>query len=85
MNLNKKSRLVSLILTLLLGPLGLMYSSVIGGLILLVIAILSAPTLVGPLVCWFLAVVIGDSATHKHNKSIERFEDLMRVKQNAQL
>jgi hypothetical protein len=85
MNLNKKSRLVSLFLTLLLGPLGLMYSSVIGGLILLVIAIFTIPTVFGPLICWFLAVVIGDSATHKHNKGIERFEDLMRVKRNEHL
>jgi hypothetical protein len=81
MNLNRKSRLASFFLTLLLGPLGLMYSSVVGGIVLLIIAILSAPTLVGPLVCWFLAVVIGDSATHKHNRNIEKFEDLMRVKQ----
>ena len=85
MNLNKKSRLASLLLTLLLGPLGLMYSSVIGGIILLVIAIATAPTLIGPIVCWGLAVIIGDSATYKHNRSIERFEDLMRIKQNAQL
>ena len=85
MNINKKSRLASLLLTLLLGPLGLMYSSVIGGLILLVIAIFTIPTVFGPLICWGLAIIIGDSATYKHNKSIERFEDLMRVKQNAQL
>ena len=85
MNLNKKSRLASLVLTLLLGPLGLMYSSKFAGLILLIIAIFTIPTIFGPLICWGLAIILGDSATHKHNKSIERFEDLMRVKQNAQL
>ena len=85
MNLNKKSRLVSLLLTLLLGPLGLMYSSKFAGFVLLVIAIFTIPTVFGPLICWGLAIIIGDSATHKHNKSIERFEDLMRVKQNAKL
>ena len=81
MNLNKKSRITSFLLTLLLGPLGLLYSSVIGGIVLLIIAILSAPTLIGPMVCWFLAVIIGDSATHKHNKGVERFEQLMQGRQ----
>lgn len=85
MNLNKKSRLASLLLTVLLGPLGLMYSSVVGGFILLVIAILTIPTVFGPLICWGLAVIIGDGATHKHNKSVEKFEQLMTVKQNARL
>jgi ABC-type transport system involved in multi-copper enzyme maturation permease subunit len=81
MNINKKSRVTSLILTLLLGPLGLLYSSVFGGIVLLLIAILSAPTLIGPFVCWFLAIIIGDSATHKHNKGVERFEQLMQGRQ----
>ena len=85
MNLNRKSRFVSFILTLLLGPLGLMYSSFVAGAVLIIIAIATAPTLIGPVVCWVLSVLIGDSATYKHNRNIEKFEDLMRMNRNAHL
>ncbi len=80
MNLNEKSRGASFILTLLFGPLGLLYSSIAGGVILIVIAITTAATIIGPLICWFLAIIIGDHYTHKHNKSILEFKALMENK-----
>jgi len=76
MNLIKKSRTTSFLLTLFLGPLGLLYSSVVGGLILIVIAIASASTIIGPFVCWILAIPIGDHCTLKHNKNIDKFMGL---------
>ncbi|PSW53058.1 hypothetical protein [Photobacterium leiognathi] len=77
MNLNPKSRLVSLVLTVLLGPLGLFYSSVVGGLILCVIAFVSLATVIGPVICWILAIAIGDHCTYKHNKNIDNIKSLV--------
>lgn len=77
MNLNKKSRTASLALTILLGPIGLLYSSVVGGLVLLVGAIVTLPTIIGPMACWVVAIAIGDHCTHKHNKSVEKFTALV--------
>ena len=77
MNINEKSRGVSFLLTLLLGPLGLLYSSVAGGIILIIVAIISAPTIIGPIACWLLAIAIGDHATHKHNKGVRELKALL--------
>ncbi|MDP2505409.1 hypothetical protein [Oceanobacter sp. 3_MG-2023] len=73
MNLVKKSQTTSLFLTILLGPLGAFYGSPIGALILCVIAIVTAPTIVGPVICWILAIFVSDSGVNKHNKSIDIF------------
>lgn len=73
MNLNRKSRGTSFLLTLLFGPLGLLYSSVIGGIVLTVVAIATAPSLVGPILCWVAAIIWGDYATQGHNKSVDTF------------
>ncbi|MCX2780400.1 hypothetical protein [Microbulbifer thermotolerans] len=70
MSFSEKSRLTSFVLTLLFGPIGLFYSSTAGGLVLTIIAIISAPTIVGPIICWVLSILIGDHCTHKHNKGI---------------
>lgn len=77
MNLNEKSRGISFLLTLLLGPLGLFYSTIAGALILFVITIVTAPSIIGPVICWILAIIIGDHYTHKHNKNIAEFKALM--------
>lgn len=77
MNLKPKSRNVSLLLTVLLGPIGLFYASVWGGILLTIIAIVSAPTIVGPIVCWILAIAIGDHAAHKHNLAVDDMRKLM--------
>lgn len=77
MNLNPKSRLVSFLLTLFLGPLGLFYSSVAGALVLVIIAVATAASVIGPVVCWVLAIAIGDHCTHKHNKNIDNIKELV--------
>ena len=80
MNLNEKSRMTSFILTVFFGPLGLLYTSVIGGLVLTIIAMVTFPTIYGPLICWFLAILIGDSAAHSHNKGVRRFEEALKAR-----
>ena len=77
MNLTPKSRLVSLLLTIFLGPLGLLYSSVTGSIILLILTIITFASVVGPLFFWVLAIAIGDHCTHKHNKNIENIKELV--------
>lgn len=77
MNLNTKSRLVSLALTILFGPLGLLYSSTKAALFLIVVALISIPTVFGPVICWGLAIVLGDHCTYKHNKNIRNFKEIM--------
>ncbi|WP_136487836.1 hypothetical protein [Vibrio sp. H11] len=76
MNLNKKSRLVSLALTIFFGPLGLLYSSVVAALILVVIAVLTFGSMIGPLICWVLAIAIGDHCTYKHNQNLQALKSL---------
>ena len=77
MNFTRKSRTTSLILTVLFGPLGLLYSSIVGGILLTLIAVVSAPTVVGPIICWLLAIALGDDRTHRHNKSLEKLESML--------
>ncbi|MTI12061.1 hypothetical protein [Sansalvadorimonas verongulae] len=77
MNLNQKSRSLSFFLTFFLGPLGLLYSHIVGAIILIVIAIVTAPSIIGPIICWVLSIAIGDHCTHKHNKALEEFKNLM--------
>lgn len=67
-----KSRIVSFILTVLIGPLGLMYSSVLWGAVLLIIAILGATTIVLPVGVWVLSILLGDSFTYNHNQKIKK-------------
>lgn len=66
----QKSRITSFILTVLLGPLGLLYSSIAAGLIMIFIAIISLPTGAGPIVVWILSIIMGDSFTYGYNKKI---------------
>lgn len=71
MELLQKSRLVSFLLTILFGPLGLLYSSIAGGLILTLIAVVFHWTIFIPILCWLLAIILGDSLTYRYNKNAE--------------
>lgn len=72
-----KSRLTSFLLTLLLGPIGLLYASISWGIIMIIVAIISAPTGVGPLAVWVLSILIGDSMTHNHNEKLLAHTELL--------
>ncbi|MCE2597188.1 hypothetical protein K6Y31_20655 [Motilimonas cestriensis] len=78
MNLNPKSRLVSLVLTICLGPIGLFYTSLAGGLILTLIAFVGLATVFVPVACWILAIAIGDHCAHRHNRNIENIKSLVK-------
>lgn len=71
MRCNGKSRITSLILTLLLGPIGLLYSSIAAGIVLLVLVIVTAPTVIGPIGFWLFSVALGDHLTYSFNKRVK--------------
>ncbi|MEW8403479.1 MAG: hypothetical protein AB2689_21700 [Candidatus Thiodiazotropha taylori] len=68
---HSKSQGLGFVLTLLFGPLGLFYSSWVAALILCVIAIASAASIIGPVICWILAIIIGFAAVSKHNEKVK--------------
>ena len=70
MNLRPKSRATSAILTVLFGPLGLFYSSAAGAAVLILVALTSAGTVIGPLLCWAAAIFWGDHTVRRHNESV---------------
>lgn len=71
MNVIKKSQVASFVCTLLLGPIGLLYSSIVGGVILSAIAILTAGTIIGPILCWPISILAGVLSVRSHNKNVE--------------
>jgi positive regulator of sigma E activity len=79
-----KSRTVSLLLTVLFGPLGLLYTSVVGGLLLTAAALLTAFTFVGPVVCWIFAIAFGDHFAHRHNQNVAALSALLQGAKGSQ-
>ncbi|MBE0434697.1 MAG: hypothetical protein IBX56_02710 [Methylomicrobium sp.] len=65
-----KSRTTSFVLTLLLGALGVMYTSVPISLLLLTATVISLPTGVGPLIVWIMAIFWGDALVKQHNAEL---------------
>lgn len=71
---NKKSMGIALLLSLLFGPLGLLYSSIMGGVVMLVLSLIIVPlTLgIGALITWPICVIWSIIAVRKHNAEIDR-------------
>ena len=65
-----KSMAVAIILAILFGSLGMMYATVMGGVVMLVISLLAAIfTLgVGLFIMWPIGVIRAAVATNTHNK-----------------
>jgi len=76
MQAHSKSRLTSFFLTLLLGPIGLLYASGKWGAAMIALAILSAPTYIGPAIVWIASICIGDHIAYKENIRIGMDYDL---------
>ena len=53
----QKSVGTALLLTILFGPLGLLYVSVAGGLVLSLLSVLLFWTVIVPVICWIAAVI----------------------------
>ncbi len=67
-----KSMGISLILTFLFGPLGMLYSTVGGGLVMIVVSVILAFFTLGfsLLITWPISILWGAMATSGHNKML---------------
>ena len=74
---HSKSPWLSFFLTVLLGPLGLFYANWIAALILCFLAIALASTVIVPLICWGIAILIGGSAVSSYNDKIRATAELI--------
>ena len=81
--LEQKSQLLQFILTFFLGPIGLLYSSVGWGLVLLIIGGSLFWTGVVPAICWFLSILIGFQKVSNHNYNIQQLESRFYVRPQA--
>jgi hypothetical protein len=69
----QKSMGVTIILTILFGPLGMFYSTIVGGVVMLIVSLLVAIfTLgVGLFITWPICIIWAAVATNSHNKKIQ--------------
>ena len=67
-----KSVGISILLTILFGPLGMFYSTILGAIIMCLISILicSFTLVLGLLIIWPICIIWGAVATSSHNKEI---------------
>lgn len=75
MNLQPKSRLTSLVLTILFSVLGLLYVAPVAAFVLLIITVVTGGLALP--VTWLLAIAWGDHAVCKHNKNVAEMKQLM--------
>ena len=67
-----KSMAVAILLALFFGPLGMLYSTVMGGVIMIVISLLAGIFTLGfgLLITWPICVIWAAVATNSHNKKM---------------
>ncbi len=68
--LNQKSMGVSFLLTFFFGPLGMFYSTVLGGVVMLVVSVFVFIVTIGlgTLLTWPICIIWAAIATSSHNK-----------------
>ena len=69
-NAHKKRHADSLILTIFFGPLGVMYSSLGGGVFLTFAALLLSWTIIVPVGIWIASPLVGASCVADHNRKL---------------
>ena len=67
----KKSQSTGIILTMLLGPWGLMYSNKYVALVYMVLLIITVPTIVIPVFLWVLSIPTSIYCVKQHNDDVE--------------
>ena len=67
-----KSMAVAIILAILFGPLGMLYATVMGGVVMLVISLLAAIFTLGfgLFITWLICVIWAAVAANSHNKKM---------------
>lgn len=77
---HSKSQILGFVLAFFLGPLGLFYSSWAAALILFVVALATFSTVLGPIVCWLISMIISVVTVHWHNEKVKAAAGLMMAK-----
>jgi len=75
--MHSKSQLSGFLLTLLFGPLGLFYSSWIAGLILTITAVGLGATIIVPLICWGLSILLSFGFVDDYNNKVKSTAELL--------
>lgn len=70
-NEHKKYHGSSLVLTIFFGPLGVLYSSVFGGVLLTLVALLLSWTIIVPVGIWIASPLVGASCVADHNRKLK--------------
>ncbi len=70
----QKSMGVTILLTILFGPLGMFYSTIIGGIVMLILSIIIGIVTLGfgILVTWPICIIWAAVATNNHNNKLLR-------------
>ena len=74
---HSKSQIGGILITILLGPLGLFYASTGAAIVLCVIAFISATTIIGPIICWILSILVSIPCIAKHNDKVKSTANLL--------
>ncbi len=74
---HSKSQLGGLVITILLGPLGLFYASKGAAIVLCVIAIISATSIIGPIICWVLSILVSVACIAEYNDKVKTTANLI--------
>lgn len=72
-----KSRATSFFLTFFLGPLGLFYVSPAAAIIVLILFLVTASTVVVPVLLWIASMVISDSMCESHNRDADKLREII--------
>lgn len=65
-----KSQVAGFVLTFFFGPLGLFYSNWVAGLIFSAFALILFGTIIVPILCWILAIIISFFTVSAHNRKV---------------
>jgi len=76
--IHSKSTALAFILALLLGPLGSVYGSLIGGIVLIIIAFMLAlaDPIVAMIISWPAAIILATAAASAHNAKVRKTAEL---------
>lgn len=70
-------------LSVVLGPLGLYYVSVKWASVLLLVTLVTMPTVIGPLVCWIASMMMAKYLAQQRNEELWQSLKQMEDEENA--
>lgn len=79
-SVHSKSQLTGFFLTLIFGPLGLLYSNWVASVILTVSFAVTISTIIIPAFCWFISILYSFFAVSKYNQKVRATANLSLIK-----